>query len=45
MRTKKSIVGRIRNVMIIMGVGMVLIITLLSCLVIRNYLVDDVKKM
>lgn len=43
-KIKKSIVGRIRNIMIIMGVGMVLIVTLLSCFVLRKYLVDDVKK-
>lgn len=44
MSEKKSIVRKIRNSMIILGIGMVLIVTLISCFVIRNYLVDDVKK-
>ena len=41
---KRSFVGKIRNTMLILGIGIVLIVTALSYFVMQNYLVDDVKK-
>lgn len=41
---KRSFVGKIRNTMLILGIGIVLIVTALSYFVMQNYLVDDIKK-
>lgn len=41
---KRSLVGKIRNTMLIMGISIVFVMTGLSCFVMKNYLVEDVKK-
>ena len=41
---KRSLVGKIRNIMLFLGIGIVMIVTILSYFVMQNYLVDDVKR-